>query len=137
MVVKPIASLITSLLAFSGLMATPSSAQSLSDLDGNAFLYHPATDQFLGVVSSDRYDGNSICNPYGDYGSKYSDLSIRSQYGLYGDRYSDTSAYNPRASQPPVVVLADGQVLAILTRNPNFQTRIDPGALFGVICDIR
>ncbi|MEQ9356402.1 MAG: hypothetical protein RIG63_24725 [Coleofasciculus chthonoplastes F3-SA18-01] len=62
-------------------MATPSSAQSLSDLDGNAFLYHPVTDQFLGVVSSDRYDGNSICNPYGDYGSQYSDLSIRSQYG--------------------------------------------------------
>lgn len=137
MVVKRVASGTASVLALSGMMATPSLAQSLSDLDGNAFLYHPPTNQFLGAVSSNRYNDDSICNPYGAYGNRYSDLSVLDRYGPYGDRYSETSAFNPRASEPPVLVLANGQVLAILTKNRNFRHSIDPGALFGAMCDQR
>lgn len=126
-----------SVVALGGLVATPTLAQSLSDLDGNAFLYNPVTEQFLGIVSSDRYHKDSICNPYGDYGSRYSDKSVLHPYGDYGNRYSDTSAYNLRASEPPIVYLANKQPIAVLSKNSKFENRIDPGALFGVICDQR
>ena len=134
---KRIVTATVSVVALGGLAATPTLAQSLSDLDGNAFLYNPVTQQFLGIVSSDRYHKDSICNPYGDYGSRYSGTSVLYPYGDYGNRYSDTSAYNPRASEPPVLYLADNQPIAVLSKNPGFKNRIDPGALFGAMCDQR
>lgn len=101
--------------------AVPSSAQSLSDLDGNASLVNPKTQQFLGVISSDRYGDKSICNPYGNFGSRYSDFSVLNPYGDYGSRYSDFSAYNPRAEYPPVLVLSNGEPLAVVSVNPKWN----------------
>jgi hypothetical protein len=124
-------------LGFLGITNTMSKAQSLSDLDGNAFLLHPKTGQFLGNVSSDRYDDNSICNPYGTYGSRYESISILNQYGDYGSRYSDYSAYNSRANYPPLIYLANNKPLAVISTSPKWKQVIHPGALFGVICGNR
>ncbi|RCJ22953.1 hypothetical protein A6770_29070 [Nostoc minutum NIES-26] len=118
-------------------VTTPSKAQSLSDLDGNAFLANPSTGQFLGNVSSDRYDDESICNSYGTYGSRYEELSVLNNYGDYGSRYSNYSAYNPRAQYPPFLYLKNGQPLAVVSVNSNWERVIHPGALFGVICGQR
>lgn len=123
-------------LGLIGGVTTPSKAQSLSDLDGNAFLGNPQTGKFLGIVSSNRYDEKSICNPYDTYGSKYEELSIHNSYGDYGSRYSDFSAYNPRAQYPPQLYLSNGEVLAIVSVNPKWEG-IHPGVLFGVICEQR
>ncbi len=114
----------------------PGSAEGLSDLDGNAFIFNPKTQQFLGVISSDRYSDKSICNRYGDYGSKYSDLSLLSQYGDYGSRYSDFSAYNPRAEYPPIIISSDGEPLAVVSVNSKWEG-IHPGSLFGIFCEQR
>ena len=81
----------------------PSTAQSWSDLDGNAFLGNPATNQFLGKVSSNRVDSDSICNRVGDYGSRVSELSLLNRIGDYGSRISDFSANNPHAQYPPIL----------------------------------
>ncbi len=124
-------------LGFLGITNTMSKAQSLSDLDGNAFLLHPKTGQFLGNVSSDRYDRDSICNPYGTYGSQYQRISIWNQYGDYGSPYSNYSAYNSRANNPPLIYLANGQPLAVISTSENWKRVIHPGALFGVICGNR
>lgn len=113
--------------------AVPSTAQSLSDLDGNGFLFNPKTQQFLGNLSSDKFDSESICNQFGDYGSQFSDLSILNQFGDYGSRFSDLSAYNPRAEYPPVLVLSNGEPLAVVSVNSKWNG-IHPGALFGVFC---
>src|SRR5579859_4969903 len=52
----------------------------ISDLDGLAILVaHDG--HYLGVISSNQYDGKSICDGYGPYGSSYSSDSIRDQYG--------------------------------------------------------
>lgn len=126
----------TSVAALLTGVALPSTAQSLSDLDGNAFLFNPKTQQFLGVISSVRYGDKSICNPYGNFGSKYSGLSVFNRYGEYGSRYSDFSAYNPRAEYPPVLVSSNGEPLAVVSVNPRWEG-IHPGALFGVICEQR
>lgn len=33
-------------------------------------------DEFIGCLNRGKYDDGSVCNKYGDYGSKYSDKSI-------------------------------------------------------------
>lgn len=62
--------------------AATSTAHSLpdldwSDLDGKALLVNFKTQQFLGVISSDRLNDKSICNQFGDYGSRFSNLSLQ------------------------------------------------------------
>ncbi len=58
---------------------------------------------YLGRLNANRYDPESVANPYGAYGSKYSPTSINNPYSAYGSTYSNTSARNPYASAPPVV----------------------------------
>ena len=58
---------------------------------------------YLGKLSSNRYDPESVNNPYGQYGNKYSPYSINNKYGQYGSRYSNESIHNPYATQAPVI----------------------------------
>ena len=57
--------------------------------------------KYLGNLNNNRYDPDSVSNPYGRYGSKYSADSINNPYGSYGSRYSDKSPNNPYATQAP------------------------------------
>lgn len=59
---------------------------------------------YLGKLSSNQYDPDSVSNPYGRYGSRYSPDSINNPYGQYGSRYSNQSPNNPYAMQPPTIV---------------------------------
>lgn len=67
--------------------ATTANAQNAVDLYANDGTY-------LGN-NGNRYDPNSVNNPYGQYGSKYSQDSINNPYGTYGSRYSAESPNNP------------------------------------------
>ena len=58
---------------------------------------------YLGKLSSNRYDPESVNNPYGQYGNKYSPYSINNKYGQYGSRYSNESIHNPYAIEAPVI----------------------------------
>ena len=51
--------------------------------------------KFLGNLNSNRYDPDSVANPYGRYGSPYSPDSINNPYGKYGSRYSPEGVRNP------------------------------------------
>ncbi len=57
--------------------------------------------KYLGKANTNKYDPNSISNPYGQYGSKYSPNSVNNEYGSYGSKYSTESAKNPYATEPP------------------------------------
>lgn len=70
---------------------------------------------YLGTLSSNPYDPNSISNPYGRYGSRYSPDSIKNPYGMYGSRYSPYSATNPYTTQAPKIV---NPYLGRLSANP-------------------
>ncbi|MBL7131323.1 MAG: hypothetical protein ISS45_07990 [Candidatus Omnitrophica bacterium] len=59
--------------------------------------------EYLGKVSSNTYDPDSISNPYGRYGSPYSPDSVNNPYGQYGSSYSSQSANNPYAANAPVI----------------------------------
>lgn len=62
---------------------------------------------YLGKLNANRYDPESVANPYGRYGSRYSSTSINNPYSPYGSRYSSQSATNPYATTPPVVEYED------------------------------
>lgn len=59
---------------------------------------------YLGKLSANPYDQDSISNPYGKYGSPYSQNSVNNPYGTYGSPYSPYSATNPYATSAPVIV---------------------------------
>ena len=70
---------------------------------------------YLGVLSSNRFDPESVSNPYGVYGSKYSPTSINNPYSIYGSKYSPYSATNPYATEAPKIV---NPYLGRLSTNP-------------------
>lgn len=73
--------------------------------------------QYLGKLSSNQYNSESISNPYGSYGSQYSSTSIHNQYSNYGSPYSSLSPFNPYTSTPPAIYL-HGQFYGYLSKNP-------------------
>jgi len=52
---------------------------------------------YRGTLNGNRYDPDSISNPYGRYGSRYSPDSINNPYGA-GSRYRPDSPNNPYGS---------------------------------------
>lgn len=82
--------------------------------------------EFLGCVNCSSYDGGSICNRYGEQGSRYASNSIWNRYGEYGSKYSDLSPWNKYASFPPVIVDRDGAFYGSFTaaRSDPQRTRI-------------
>lgn len=103
-------------------------ALDFADLEGASIVAQDG--QFLGIVSTDKYDSDSINNPYGSYGSEYSSTSIFNDYSRYGSKYSSLSAFNSIASKPPMIY-KDGKFIAYLTINTTKTPRVDPYALIG------
>lgn len=58
-------------------------------------------DQFLGKITDNTYDTDSILNQYGTYGSQYSTTSIFNPYSQYGSVYGAYSINNPYTNTPP------------------------------------
>jgi len=66
------------------------------------------TGKYLGTLSNNPYDQDSVNNPYGRYGSQYSNDSINNPFGQYGSQYSNDSPNNPYANNPPIIIHQDG-----------------------------
>lgn len=60
--------------------------------------------KYLGKVSSNTLDPDSISNPVGRYGSPVSPDSVNNPVGRYGSSVSSESARNPLASNAPRIV---------------------------------
>lgn len=73
--------------------------------------------RFLGEVNANRYDADSIANPYGRFGSPYSPDSVNNPYGQYGSPYSPYSANNPYTNQAPKIVTPGGGYLGRYSAN--------------------
>lgn len=106
----------------------------LTSINGAGCLF-AGNGQFLGVLSTDQYNQDSISNPYGQYGSPHGLYSIRNLYGLYGGQHGLYSPYNPYCINPPVIGY-QGQAVVMVTRNNYAQTHglqvIDPDFLLSV-----
>ena len=84
-----------------------------------------ADDTFLGVISRNQRDEDSIGNPWGRFGSPWSPYSIWNPDGRWGSRYASNSPWNASAKRPPRVY--DGKYFrGYLTTNPRLYPQIDP-----------
>lgn len=84
-----------------------------------------ADGQYIGKLTTNQYDIESICNQYGIYGSRYSATSIWNMYSQYGSRYAAYSAYNQYTATPPTIYLR-GMQYGFLTKNIYKYKNIDP-----------
>ena len=74
---------------------------------GLPILVDRQTGKYLGALSSNPYDQDSVSNPHGKNGSQYSKDSINNPVGEYGSPYSDKSINNPYATNPPIILDPD------------------------------
>jgi len=81
-------------------------------------------DVFLGCLSCNRFEIDSVLNKYGTYGSQYSTDSIWNRYGLYGGAYGTYSPCNRYSTNPPAVVDRSGNFYGYLTINPFQRQRL-------------
>lgn len=81
---------------------------------------------YLGKLTTDDYDTDSILNEYGPYGNEYSPKSIFNQYGIYGGEFSIQSPFNEYTTTPPKIFI-NGNLYGYLTVN-NYLTikRVNP-----------
>jgi hypothetical protein len=86
---------------------------------------------FLGAISKQKYETNSLANKYGSHGGKYSSDSIFNKYGTYGSKYSLQSPFNKYTTTPPKIVDTQGRFVAYLTVNTSIKPRVDPYGLIG------
>lgn len=115
-----------SLLVVTGLVMSSAKSYAATPL----YIFAKEGRVFLGCINCDKYDSDSLDNRYGEYGSQYSSLSIRNAHGGYGSRYSDTSACNPNAMNPPIIVDDDRNILGYLTVNHRIRDiALDPRIL--------
>jgi hypothetical protein len=88
----------------------------------------PSGDVFLGTITRDPADPNSICNQTGVHGSSFQQLSIWNPFGQYGSTFQQTSSWNSFAQTPPRVVDSNGNFHGFFTVNqflPNRTTEPD------------
>lgn len=88
---------------------------------------------FLGKLTTNIYDSDSIYNEYGTYGSKYSTKSIWNDYSNYGGEYSSYSPFNSYSLNPPYIVDEDFNVLGRLTVNKYIEGAIHPNELYFIL----
>lgn len=87
------------------LMTTP--AMAAPPMTGSPVIVAP-DGTYLGNLNNNRYDPNSVSNPYGPYGSPYAPNSINNPYGVYGSPYSPSSPNNPYSTGPVPLFGAQG-----------------------------
>lgn len=90
---------------------------------------------YLGKITSNIYDSDSIFNTYGTYGSKFSDKSIYNEFGTFGSKFSIYSPFNKFAANPPIVYLGN-EVLGYLTINETIADAITPINLLEIIKEL-
>src|ERR1043165_7637526 len=92
-----------------------------------------ADDKYLGKISSNEFDLDSIMNSFGDYGSKFSNKSIFNDFGDYGGMFAMNSPFNKFATDPPRVYTSRGAFVAYLTVNTVKAPVMDPHFLIAIL----
>lgn len=89
---------------------------------GNSYLI-AQDEQFLGKITANKYDQDSILNKYGTYGSRYSSTSIFNQYSQYGSKYGSFSINNAYCNVPPRLFI-NGSFVGHVSVNKYVQNQI-------------
>src|SRR5437667_5080699 len=81
--------------------------------------------QYLGKITANIYDINSILNQYGPYGSKYINISIFNDYSQYGSVYGAYSINNSYCSVPPKLII-NRRFITHISNNVYVSPKITP-----------
>lgn len=108
--------------------STPIQTPSVSSSITYPELYSNDGKTYLGKLTSNTFDSDSVFNEFGTYGSKFQSKSIWNEFGNYGSEFSNTSAFNEYATNPPIIVL-NGKIIGYLTLNTTIQNSISPYSL--------
>jgi hypothetical protein len=84
-------------------------------------LYDSQTGEYLGCLNCSKFDFNSIYNPYGPYGNKFSEKSIGNKFSEYGSPYSFKSPWNRYGFFPPVIKDGFKTKIGYLSVNPYLE----------------
>jgi len=85
---------------------------------------------FIGLLTSDKFASDGVCNEFGSYGSKFSSTSIFNQFGSYGSDYSTMSAYSTFTSTPPTAYCENsGEPQFYVTKSSFLAPSVDPDLL--------
>jgi hypothetical protein len=69
-------------------IATPALAQTDFRNSTNSPQIYAPNGQYLGNLNNNRFDPNSVANPFGQYGNRFSPNSINNPFSPYGNPYS-------------------------------------------------
>lgn len=90
---------------------------SIKDRINNRESFIVANDgQFLGKLTFNKFDSESILNSFSEYGNRFSSKSIYNRFGNYGNKFSSLSPYNKLTNTPPKIYLR-GSFWGYLTKN--------------------
>lgn len=89
---------------------------------------------YLGKLTTDQYDSESVFNEIGKYGSDISMTSIWNDISPYGSDVSMKSAFNNVASKPPLIVYND-KIIGHLTTNDIKNNSLHPKYLYSWLKD--
>ncbi|WP_124981413.1 hypothetical protein [Nonlabens xiamenensis] len=78
---------------------------------------------YLGCLTCERFQTNSIWNAFGEYGSSFSSTSIWNDLNIYGDPNKNYSPWNPLSTNPPKILNQHGKFLGYLTAIKNHKDR--------------
>jgi len=104
-------------------------------IKGPLTLYSNDGKTYLGKLTANDLDTDSIYNEFGTYGSKFSTTSIWNEFGTYGGKFSLQSSFNDFATEPPIILDGDGNITGYLTTNKNIQGAVSPIGLKSFLKD--
>lgn len=73
--------------------------------------------KFLGCLNCSKMSSSSVCNKFGDYGSKFNSESIWNQFGDFGSKFNSYSPWNQFSDSAPIVVDSDGNSYGYFSTN--------------------
>jgi hypothetical protein len=79
--------------------------------------------EYLGCLNCSRFDGTSIWNAFGAYGSSFSHTSIWNDLNNYGDSNNPLSPWNSLATKAPKIMDDTGKFQGYLTANLSVKER--------------
>ena len=77
----------------------------------------PDNATYLGCLTCDQFDLESVCNQFGTYGSEFSASSIWNPFGTYGSQFSSSSPWNQYSTSGPIIIGSDNLFYGYFTTN--------------------
>lgn len=89
---------------------------------------------YLGKLTSNKFDSDSIFNESGTYGGKFSSTSIWNEFSDYGSEFYSKSSFNEFATYPPKIYAGD-TFIGYLSVSTTLSPRISPYGLKKLLQD--